>query len=138
MAYAKKNVPRICEEFSGDPEAVVVCGFSRGAIGVNFIGLHDEEIAKLWCGFLTHDHYDGVREWRGTDWGTPLVDYRAGAAERLRRIVADPGIYNEVQTCEVQEAGQLCKSLQEDDQKAEDTAPVCVGFFGRPKGFHLF
>jgi len=86
VEYAKKNVPRICEQFSGDADAVVVCGFSRGAIGTNFIGLHDDDIAKLWCGFLTHDHYDGVREWGGTDWGTPLKKYRNEAAERLRRI----------------------------------------------------
>lgn len=90
VAYAKTNVPRICEEFGGDPEAVVICGFSRGAIGVNFIGLHDDEIAKLWCGFFTHDHYDGIKEWGGTDWGSPLEKYRREAAERLRRINGRP------------------------------------------------
>lgn len=90
VAYAKANVPRICEEYSGDPDAVVICGFSRGAIGVNLIGLRDEEIAKLWCGFFTHDHYDGVKEWRGTDWGSPLEKYRREAAARLQRIDKRP------------------------------------------------
>ncbi len=88
--YAKTNVPRICEEFGGDPRKIVICGFSRGAIGVNFIGLHDDEIAKLWCGFFTHDHYDGVKEWRGTEWGSPLQEYRREAAERLHRIGGRP------------------------------------------------
>jgi len=85
-AYAKVNVPRICHDFGGDPGRVLLCGFSRGAIAVNHVGLHDDEIARLWCGFVTHDHYDGVREWRGTDWGAPLEAYRAAAADRLRRI----------------------------------------------------
>ena len=72
VAYAKRAVARTCEQFGGDPNRVVLCGFSRGAIAVNYIGLHDEEIAGLWRGFFTHDHYDGVREWKGTRWGSPL------------------------------------------------------------------
>lgn len=90
--YAKVNVPRICADFGGDERSVLVCGFSRGAIGVNYIGLYDDEIADLWCGFVSHDHYDGVREWRGTDWGTPLADYRRGAAERLGRLKKRPAL----------------------------------------------
>ncbi len=90
VAYAKRNVPRVCAEFGGDPGKVLVCGFSRGAIGVNFIGLHDDEIAGLWCGFVSHDHYDGVQEWRGTSWGSPLETYRRGAAERLARLRGRP------------------------------------------------
>jgi len=90
--YAKKNVPRICGEFGGDPGKVLVCGFSRGAIGVNFIGLHDDEIAKLWCGFVSHDHYDGVKEWAGTSWGAPLDAYRRGARERLARLAGRPAL----------------------------------------------
>jgi hypothetical protein len=92
VAYAKQNVPRICAEFGGDPGRVLVCGFSRGAIGVNFIGLHDDEIAKLWCGFVSHDHYDGEKEWAGTSWGAPLEDYRRGAAERLARLAGRPAL----------------------------------------------
>ncbi|MEC5127494.1 hypothetical protein VSU19_12075 [Verrucomicrobiales bacterium BCK34] len=84
--YAKANIPRICEEYGGDPDKVILCGFSRGAIAVNYIGLHDDEIAKLWCGFITHDHYDGVKEWGGTHWGTPLETYQAAATKRLDRI----------------------------------------------------
>lgn len=86
VAYAKQVVPTICSQYHGDTEAVFLCGFSRGAIAVNFIGLHDDEIAKLWTGFITHDHYDGVRGWKNTEWGWPLEDYQAAAAERLNRI----------------------------------------------------
>ncbi len=90
VAYAKAIVPRICDEYGGDSGAVFLCGFSRGAIGVNYLGLHDDEIARLWCGLISHDHYDGVKEWKGTTWGSPLEQYRAGAANRLRRLKGRP------------------------------------------------
>lgn len=86
VAYAKAHVPALCREFGGDPRRVILCGFSRGAIAVSFIGLADDEIAGLWCGLVTHDHFDGVREWPGTAWGAPLDRYRAAARERLARL----------------------------------------------------
>jgi hypothetical protein len=90
IAYAKANVPRICREFGGDPGRVVLCGFSRGAIAASYIGLADDEIARLWCGLVTHDHFDGEREWPGTAWGSPLDRYRAAARERLTRLARRP------------------------------------------------
>ena len=90
IAYAKANVPRICREFGGDPGRVVLSGFSRGAIAASFIGLADDEIARLWCGLVTHDHFDGEREWPGTAWGSPLDRYRAAARERLARLAQRP------------------------------------------------
>ena len=89
VAYAKVNIPRICAEFGGDPQKVLLCGFSRGAIGVSFLGLHDDEIAKLWCGFWAHDHFDGVKAW-SAPWGAPLARYREEAAIRLQRIAGRP------------------------------------------------
>lgn len=86
VEYAKVNVPRIIKQFSADPDQVFLCGFSRGAIAVNYIGLHDDEIASLWTAFITHDHFDGVREWKGTGWGSPLARYRSEARERLKRV----------------------------------------------------
>jgi len=85
VQYAKLNVPRIIEEFGADPDAVFLCGFSRGAIGVNYIGLHDDEIAKLWTAFISHDHFDGVKAW-GFPGGSPLRKYREGAVTRLKRV----------------------------------------------------
>ena len=90
VSYAKTIVPQIIAEYGIAPDKVVLCGFSRGAIAVNYIGLHDDEIAKLWSGFVTHDHFDGVREWRGTSWGSPLADYRKTAAGRLARLNGRP------------------------------------------------
>jgi len=90
IAYAKANVPRICREFGGDPGRVVLSGFSRGAIAASYIGLADDEIARLWCGLVTHDHFDGEREWAGTSWGAPLDRYRVAARKRLARLAARP------------------------------------------------
>lgn len=86
VAYCKTNLPRLCETYGGDPRAVILCGFSRGAIGVNYIGLHDDQIAGLWAGFVSHDHYDGVLEWKGQPWGSPLATYQADARTRLARL----------------------------------------------------
>ena len=84
VEYCKTNVPRICEQFAGDPGNVFICGFSRGAIAANYIGLADDEIAKLWKGFITHDHYDGVRRWGYAD-SDP-----ASARVRLERLHGRP------------------------------------------------
>ena len=90
VEYAKRNVPIICREFGGDSSRIFLCGFSRGAIAVNYIGLFDDEIARFWCGFISHDHYDGVKEWRRTYWGSPLADYRNTAIQRLQRLHGRP------------------------------------------------
>ena len=90
VGYAKTNIPKICGEFGGDPRKVLLCGFSRGAIGVSFLGLHDDEVAKLWCGLWAHDHFDGEKEWKGSEWGAPLDRYRAEASTRLRRLAGRP------------------------------------------------
>ena len=89
VGYAKTNIPRICAEFGGDPKKVVLCGFSRGAIGVSFLGLHDDGVAKLWCGLWAHDHFDGVKQWTAP-WGAPLARYREEASVRLRRLAGRP------------------------------------------------
>jgi hypothetical protein len=82
--YCKRTVPLVCEKYGGDASNVFIAGFSRGAIACNFIGLHDDEIASLWRGFICHSHYDGVRQWgyAGSD--------RASAAERLKRLGKRP------------------------------------------------
>ena len=90
VGYAKTNIPRICAQFGGDPKKVVLCGFSRGAIGVSFLGLHDDDVAKLWCGLWAHDHFDGMLEWKGHAWGSPLARYREEASVRVRRLQGRP------------------------------------------------
>lgn len=77
--YCLKTVPWICKEFGGKPDYVILCGFSRGAIACNFIGLYDDRIAKLWRAFIPYSHYDGVRKW------VPNGD-RNSASQRLMRL----------------------------------------------------
>jgi hypothetical protein len=84
IRYCKDAVGAICRTFGGDPSAVFLAGFSRGAIACNYIGLHDDEIAALWRGFIAHSHYDGVREW-----DYPESD-RSSAARRLARLAGRP------------------------------------------------
>ncbi len=82
--YCKKTVQRVCAQYGGDRSAVLLVGFSRGAIACNYIGLHDDEIAALWRGFICHSHYDGVYEW-------PYVaSDRNAAAKRLKRLGKRP------------------------------------------------
>jgi len=78
--YCMKTVDRICNEYGGDVSNVFIAGFSRGAIACNYIGLHNDEIASLWRGFICYSHYDGVREWEyaGSD--------PESAAKRLKRL----------------------------------------------------
>ncbi len=80
VEYCKAVVAQVYRDFGGDPRAVFLAGFSRGAIACNFIGLHDDEIASIWRGFICHSHYDGVRKWgySGSD--------RVSAAVRLKRL----------------------------------------------------
>lgn len=80
VEHIKDVVPWICEKFGGDPDRVILLGFSRGAIACNYIGLHDDEIAGLWRGFVPYSHYDGVKTW---PW--PGSDQTA-AADRLKRL----------------------------------------------------
>ncbi len=84
LKYCREAVQRVCRDFGGDEARVVLSGFSRGAIACNYLGLHDDETAKLWCGFFAYSHYDGVRAWPypGSD--------RASALTRLQRLGSRP------------------------------------------------
>jgi hypothetical protein len=81
--YCLGTVRDLCARFGGDSQRVFIAGVSRGSIACNFIGLHDDEIAKLWCGFICHSHYDGSRRWPG-DGG------EAAVLERLKRLGSRP------------------------------------------------
>lgn len=80
--YCIATVHDVCARFGGDAQRVVLMGFSRGAIGCNYIGLHDDEVAKLWCGMLCHSHYEG-------EFKHPAPD-QAEWPERLKRLGMRP------------------------------------------------
>ena len=84
IAYCKANLPRILKDFGGDPDKIVIVGFSRGAIACGYIGLADDEIASFWKGMFAHDHFDGQHEW-----GYP-EDSREDALARLSRLNGRP------------------------------------------------
>ena len=81
VEYARKTVRRVCEEYGGDPGAVIVTGFSRGALACWRVGLHSDEIADVWLAFIPYGECDGVRvamPWPGCD--------RPSALARLARL----------------------------------------------------
>lgn len=82
--YCRRAVRDTCDRFGGDARRILLCGFSRGSIACNFIGLRDDSIAKLWRAFFCHSHYDGVHRWPypGSD--------RESALSRLRRLDGRP------------------------------------------------
>lgn len=61
--YCVKTLEAVCAQYSGDPERVILSGFSRGAIATYFIGLQDDRIAGLWRGFFAYSHFDGPIRW---------------------------------------------------------------------------
>ena len=84
VGYCTGVVAEISTRFGGDSSAVFIAGFSRGSLACNYIGLHNDMVARLWRGFICHSHYDGVREWgyAGSD--------RISAAVRLARLNGRP------------------------------------------------
>lgn len=76
--YAMRVVDEICRKFGGDPENVLLTGFSRGAIACGYIGLRHEAIAALWKGFHACQHYDG------DGWNGATLEGAIERAERFR------------------------------------------------------
>ncbi len=85
VTYCERTVRDVCERYGGDTNALILAGFSRGAIAVNYIGLHDDKIASLWRAFVLHSHYDGVI----TNWHYAGAD-RGSALVRLKRLDGRP------------------------------------------------
>lgn len=118
VEYCKEAVRDVCERFGGDPSAVILTGFSRGAIACNYLGLHDDSIADLWLAFIPYSHYDGVI----TTWPYPAAD-RASALERLKRLKG--------------RAVFLCQEKSIDDSRAYvESTGFAASFTFQPIHFH--
>lgn len=52
--YCRRTVLSVCSDFGGDPARILLCGFSRGSIACNYIGLYDDAVADLWRAFVCH------------------------------------------------------------------------------------
>ncbi|MDQ1327456.1 MAG: hypothetical protein QG641_736 [Candidatus Poribacteria bacterium] len=74
--YCYQTIKYVCNAFNGDQKSVILSGFSRGAIACNYIGLYNDEIAKLWLAFIVYSHYDGVYQ----NWG------KEATYKRLKRL----------------------------------------------------
>ena len=47
IVYCTNTVRLVCQEFQGRTNAIILAGFSRGAIACNYIGLHDDAVHPL-------------------------------------------------------------------------------------------
>jgi hypothetical protein len=83
--YATATLKMLAEKYGADLDKVVLAGFSRGSIGCNYLGLHDDTVAAQWRAFFCHSHYDGVNE----RWPYPAAD-RVAALARLQRLHGRP------------------------------------------------
>ena len=84
LEFWKNVLDAVAEDCGGDPDCMVLAGFSRGAIAVNALGLRDAEFAGRWKAFFPNSHYDGVRRW-------PFPDSdRQAARNRLQRLGLRP------------------------------------------------
>lgn len=79
-AYCRETVARMCRDYGGDPDALILAGFSRGSLAGGYIGLRDDATAKLWRALILHSHHDGVRRWNYPDSDV------AAAHRRLARL----------------------------------------------------
>ncbi len=61
--YTEAAIEDICTNWGGDRDKLFLCGFSRGSIACGYIGLSNENIARLWKGIIGCQHYDGS-SWR--------------------------------------------------------------------------
>lgn len=77
VTYVMDVIGDICQNLGGDTNNLVFSGFSRGAIACGYIGLANDEISKLWKGFIACQHYDG------SSWNQSNM---AGAIERAPRF----------------------------------------------------
>ena len=105
IRYCLATLKDVCERFGGDEGNMILCGFSRGSIACNYIGLRNDAIAKLWAGFFCHSHYDGVRSWPHADsdaasarerWGRlngrPQFISMEGSTAETREFIAGAGV----------------------------------------------
>lgn len=84
LSYCREAIDDVVAHWGGDRQAVLLAGFSRGAIACNYLGLQTDAAAAPWRAFFAHSHYDGVRRWNfdGSD--------RTSALERLSRLRGRP------------------------------------------------
>lgn len=77
MNLCLEAVADIMARYGGDPDNLILTGFSRGSIACGYIGLRTDEIGRLWKGIHGCQHYDGS-SWKESN--------MADAVERAKRF----------------------------------------------------
>ncbi|QBG46889.1 hypothetical protein EGM51_05580 [Verrucomicrobia bacterium S94] len=85
--YAIDLVEMICTDFGGDPDNVILTGFSRGAVACGYIGLRNDKIAGLWKAFHPCQHYDGD--------GVHGATFESALKERMPRLNGRPTFHTD-------------------------------------------
>lgn len=76
--YCLAALRDVFDHFGGDPGAVILTGFSRGQIAMNFLGLRNDRIAGVWRAFVGDNP---GRKWTGGNgWNNSHVGWDERAA----------------------------------------------------------
>jgi hypothetical protein len=87
VRFLADTVRHATRAYRADPARVVIAGFSRGAVGVNYLGLADDDVASLWAASIAYAHYDG----QPMDAKNPYPNAGPPASyDRLRRLGRRP------------------------------------------------
>ncbi len=104
VAYCLAALRDAFEHFGGDPGAVLLTGFSRGRIAMNYIGLRDDRIADVWLAFIGDN--PGSKWPGGNGWNNSGVGWDERAARLKGRAWFDqhprfgPGVHVDVEYLE--------------------------------------
>ncbi|MDZ8117637.1 hypothetical protein [Pontiella agarivorans] len=85
--YAVDLVKMLCADFGGDPDNVILTGFSRGAVACGYIGLRNDKISSLWKAFHPCQHYDGD--------GVHGATFESALNERMPRLNGRPTFHTD-------------------------------------------
>lgn len=92
LDYTVRTLQYVASRYGGDASAVVLLGFSRGAIAVNYFGHYDASMAALWRGSVAYAHYYGSPS--DTGFPYPCASAACGV-QALRRVRAPQFITQE-------------------------------------------
>ena len=89
--YLHSALNQAFDLYGGDPERVVITGWSRGAIAVGAIGLHNDATSSLFKAFVPYSHLDGDCGW--VDSGEDAANSEAALQARWTRLGGRPTLY---------------------------------------------
>ena len=132
LKYARAAIANLSSEWNGSREQVVLTGFSRGAIAAHALGLHDDEIAAEWKGFICFSHFDGVRKW-------PFAGSDPMSAQTRRQRLGDRPVLVLAESTKVAGASldDVRKHLEETGAKLDHFEFAETGFFNHDDAWAL-